>query len=61
MELRERKTKVMDNLEAQFQAQNDQNVMAIDMSTLDDTQRVYWEAQRNAVMMRMFKANNNNT
>ncbi|KAF6173953.1 hypothetical protein GIB67_039904 [Kingdonia uniflora] len=48
MELRERKTNAVVNLEAQFQAQNDQKVMAMDMSTLDDTQRVYWEAQRNA-------------
>ncbi|KAF6163132.1 hypothetical protein GIB67_024996, partial [Kingdonia uniflora] len=60
IELKERKTKVVVNLEAQFQAQNDQKVMAMDMSTLDDTQRVYWEVQRNAVMTRIFKANNNN-
>ncbi|KAF6174525.1 hypothetical protein GIB67_004719 [Kingdonia uniflora] len=41
MELRERKTKAVVNLEAQFQVQNDQKVMAMDMSTLDDTQRIY--------------------
>ncbi|KAF6155352.1 hypothetical protein GIB67_019878 [Kingdonia uniflora] len=60
MELKERKTKAVVNLEAQFQAQNEQKVMAMDMSTLDDTQRIYWEAQRNAVMARLFQANNNN-
>ncbi|KAF6169160.1 hypothetical protein GIB67_038657 [Kingdonia uniflora] len=54
IELRERKTKAVVNLEAQFQTQNDQKVMAIDMSTLDDTQRIYWEAQRNVVMARLF-------
>ncbi|KAF6172748.1 hypothetical protein GIB67_000806 [Kingdonia uniflora] len=61
IELRERKTNAVVNLEAQFQAQNDQKVMAMDMSTLDDTQRVYWGVQRNAIMARMFKANNNNS
>ncbi|KAF6175605.1 hypothetical protein GIB67_022607 [Kingdonia uniflora] len=54
MELKERKTKAVVNLEAQFQAQNDQKVMAMDKSTLDDTQKIYWEAQRNVVMTRMF-------
>ncbi|KAF6163595.1 hypothetical protein GIB67_022160 [Kingdonia uniflora] len=41
MELRERKIKAVVNLKAQFQAQNDQKVMAMDMSTLGDTQRIY--------------------
>ncbi|KAF6172263.1 hypothetical protein GIB67_024885 [Kingdonia uniflora] len=41
MKLRQRKTKAVVNLKAQFQAQNDQKVMAMDMSTLDDTQRIY--------------------
>ncbi|KAF6170622.1 hypothetical protein GIB67_020184 [Kingdonia uniflora] len=54
IELREMKTKVVVNLEAQFQAQNDQKVMAMDMSTLDDTQKIYWVAQRNAVMAKLF-------
>ncbi|KAF6159430.1 hypothetical protein GIB67_032201 [Kingdonia uniflora] len=59
IELREKKTKAVVNLEVQFQAQNDREVTAMDFSTLDDTQRVYWGAQRNAAMARMFKANNN--
>ncbi|KAF6136535.1 hypothetical protein GIB67_015991 [Kingdonia uniflora] len=59
IKLRERKTKAVVNLEAQFQAQNDQKVMAMGMSTLDDTKMIYWETQRNAVMARLFQANNN--
>ncbi|KAF6148613.1 hypothetical protein GIB67_042572 [Kingdonia uniflora] len=59
IKLRERKINVVVNLEAQFQAQNDQKVMAMDMSTLENTQRIYWEAQRNAIMTRLFQANNN--
>ncbi|KAF6140427.1 hypothetical protein GIB67_030508 [Kingdonia uniflora] len=59
IELRERKIKAVVNLEAQFQAQNNQKVMVINISTLDDTQRIYWETQRNALMARLFQANNN--